>query len=95
MTANVLVGHFVRKLSASFLILYRSDPITEIRIRAGFGGFNLYYIVGDISAILYWLQEDQTVNHMIVCRQNPVQGEKKLIYFDDYGIKVKMAIWAL
>ena len=81
LTANVLVGHFARKLSASFLILHRSDPITVGRIRAGFGGFNLFYIVGDISAILYWLQEDQTVNHMIVCRQNPVQGEKKTDLF--------------
>ena len=30
------------------------------------------YIVGDISAIFYWLQEDQTVYHIIVCRQNLV-----------------------
>ena len=36
----------------------------------------LNYIVGDISAILYCLQEDQTVYHIILCRQNPVQGEK-------------------
>ena len=64
------------------------------RIRAGFGGFNLYLYCWR-HLILYWLQEDQSVYHIIVCRQNPAQGEKRLIYFDDYCIRVKMATWTL
>ena len=46
-------------------------------------------------AIVHRQQEDQTVYHIIVCRQNPAQGEKRLIYLDDFCIKVKMATWTL
>ena len=65
------------------------------RIRPGFGGFNFAFVIGDISVILYWYQEDQTVDHIIVCQQTPAQGKKRLIYFDDYCIYVKMATWTL
>ena len=57
-----------------FLILQLSDPITVTRIRAGFASLNLYlYLRGHLSHFLL-VTKSQTVDHIIVCRQNPAQG---------------------